>query len=83
MPEMDGLELIKALKAMDAKVGVIAISGYSKFSEPLNLPMAKRMGASRILAKPVSPEVLLQVVDDVLSKILPRSPGCAADPDLR
>jgi CheY-like chemotaxis protein len=67
MPDMDGLELIEALRKTEPRPRVIALSGGSKYSEPLLLPAAKRLGAERILAKPVLPDVLLSTVADVLA----------------
>jgi CheY-like chemotaxis protein len=71
MPEMDGLELIEELRHTAPRPRVIAISGASKLSESLYLPVAKRLGAERILAKPLRPDILLQTVADVLSKPAP------------
>jgi hypothetical protein len=34
-----------------------SISGGSKYSEPLYLPIAKRLGVERILAKPAPPTI--------------------------
>jgi CheY-like chemotaxis protein len=71
MPEMDGLELIEELQRTAPRPRVIAISGDSKLSESLYLPIAKRLGAERILAKPFRPEILLQTVADVLKRPAP------------
>jgi CheY-like chemotaxis protein len=73
MPEMDGLELIEALRNTTPRPRVIAISGDAKYSEPHFLLAAMRLGAERIIAKPVLPDVLLQTVDDVLAKPAPAS----------
>jgi len=78
MPDMDGLELIEELRHSDPRPRVIAISGDSKFSDPLYLPTAKRLGAERILAKPVHSDILLETVADVLSK--PAAPTVARVP---
>jgi CheY-like chemotaxis protein len=71
MPDMGGLELIEELRQTAPRPRVIAISGGSKFSEPLYLPVAKRLGVERILAKPILPDVLVQTVADVLAKPAP------------
>jgi two-component system chemotaxis response regulator CheY len=73
MAEMDGLKLIDELRQMEPRPRVIAISGGHKFSQPVYLPAAKRLGAERILAKPIMPDVFLQTVADVLAKPAPAS----------
>ena len=71
MPDMDGLELIKALQHAAPRQRIIAISGNIELSEPLYLPLAQRMGVQRALAKPVKAEVLLQAVAEVLAEPAP------------
>jgi CheY-like chemotaxis protein len=68
MGAMDGLQLIDQLRQTDPRPRVIAISGGHQFSRPVYLPTAKRLGAERILAKPIMPDVLLQTVADVLAE---------------
>jgi CheY-like chemotaxis protein len=71
MDEMDGLKLIDELRQTEPRPRVIAISGGHRFSQPVYLPAAKRLGAERILAKPIMPNVLLQTVADVLAEPAP------------
>lgn len=71
MDEMDGLKLIDELRQTEPRPRVIAISGGHKFSQPVYLPTAKRLGAERILAKPIMPDILLQTVADVLADQAP------------
>jgi CheY-like chemotaxis protein len=71
MPEMEGLELVKALRHAAPRPRVIGISGDSKFSESIYLPAAKLFGAQRSLAKPIRPDVLLQAVAEVLAEPAP------------
>ncbi|MBI2813541.1 MAG: response regulator [Opitutae bacterium] len=71
MPDMDGVELIMALRRAEPRPRVIAISGGSKFSEPLYLPVAQRLGVQRTLAKPIRAGVLLQAVAEVLAAPAP------------
>jgi CheY-like chemotaxis protein len=68
---MSGLELIEELRHTEPRPRIIAISGGTKCSIPVFLPAAKRLGAERILAKPVLPDVLLQTVDDLLTQPAP------------
>jgi CheY-like chemotaxis protein len=71
MEKMDGLELMRHLRQAHPRPRVIAMSGGHKLSQPLYLPVAKRLGAERILAKPVDPDVLLRTVADVLAEPAP------------
>lgn len=67
MPDMDGVELIMALRHTEPRPRIIAISGGSQFSETLLLPMAQRLGVQRTLNKPIQVDALLQAVAEVLA----------------
>ncbi len=71
MADMDGLKLIDELRQTEPRPRVIAISGGHRFSKEVYLPTAKRLGAERILTKPVQPDVLLRTVADVLAEPAP------------
>jgi CheY-like chemotaxis protein len=71
MPDMDGLELIMALRHATPRPRIIAISGGYMLSESLFLPLAQRLGVQRALAKPFRAEALLQAVDAVLAAPAP------------
>ena len=62
MPELNGLELLKALMEEYPELPVIAFSGTS--ANKLNL--SARFGARAILIKPVDPEELLKEVESAL-----------------
>ena len=62
MPELDGLELLKALMEDHPKIPIIAISGTS--AEKLN--KSARFGAHAILVKPLNPEDLLREIERAL-----------------
>jgi CheY-like chemotaxis protein len=68
MAEMDGLKLIEELRHANPRPRVIAMSGGHQLSEPILLPTAKLLGAERILAKPIMPDVFLRTVADVLAE---------------
>lgn len=68
MPDMDGLELIGHLQNLEPAPRVIAMSGGSRNSIPIYLPIAKHLGVERILAKPIESGVLLRTVADVLAE---------------
>lgn len=67
MPEMDGTELLRALRVDRPGVPVIAMSGVEEWKEWLRI--AEHLGAFATLRKPVSSAQLLQVVHQALSGI--------------
>jgi DNA-binding response OmpR family regulator len=71
MPGMEGFELIELLRHSKPRPRIIAMSGGSNLSQPVYLPIAKRLGAQLTLAKPVPPDVLLQAVAGVLAMPVP------------
>jgi two-component system, chemotaxis family, chemotaxis protein CheY len=68
MPDMEGIELIKELRAIDRNVKVIAISGGFLTASDTYLKAAKLMGAQRTLPKPFEMDELLSVVSSVLEE---------------
>lgn len=66
MPEKEGLETIMELRKEFPSVKVIAISGGGRNRPGDYLPVAKRLGANRALAKPFSRSELLAVVRELL-----------------
>ena len=63
MPEMDGLELSRRLRAQDPTrdVPIIAVSGQAS-------ERAREAGADVVLDKPCEPDKLLHVIEGVLKK---------------
>ncbi|MEQ1855454.1 MAG: response regulator [Longimicrobiales bacterium] len=61
MSNVHGLELITILREFTPKPEIIAISGTGESQ----LDMARLLGASRTLQKPVRPDVLLGMVADL------------------
>lgn len=59
MPEVDGLEVVRDLRAAEVDVRIIAISGDCAKS-PTYLSAAKLFGADAVIEKPVAPERLIQ-----------------------
>jgi CheY-like chemotaxis protein len=68
MPEMEGLETIRALQQDFSRVKIIAISGGGERGMISFLSYAKRFGALRTLQKPFSREDLITSVREVLSE---------------
>jgi DNA-binding NtrC family response regulator len=64
MPELDGLEVIEALRRTHPRVKVLAISGASGTMG--YLPLAQSRGAMAVLQKPFAPSAFLDVVAQLL-----------------
>lgn len=70
MPEMEGIDLIMAIRTRYPGVRIIAISGGGKIDPNLCLNMAGKLGADRILRKPFGKAAILSVI----SELFPDSP---------
>lgn len=66
MPRMDGLELVKAVRAMSAPPLIIAISGYDEFNYAVEM---LRMGVRDYLLKPVERAVLVKLLGQLHEEI--------------
>jgi len=64
MPGRDGLEIISELRRIDPYLKILAISGGS--GKQLMLKTAQTLGASKVLAKPFTPDEFLGAVQEVL-----------------
>jgi CheY-like chemotaxis protein len=62
MPEVNGIQLIEALREEDPWIRIIAISG----ADPSILELAGESGARATLTKPVDPRKLLEEIDKAL-----------------
>lgn len=67
MPDMEGLETIRALVGIDPRVRIIAVSGSSPGWVEDYLQDASAFGARRVLQKPVTLNQLLTAVSEVLA----------------
>jgi CheY-like chemotaxis protein len=68
MPEMDGLEILMAIRKIDAAVPIIAISGGSRQLQIDFLRQAKLFGARYVFEKPVPLNVLYKAVTDLIGE---------------
>jgi CheY-like chemotaxis protein len=62
MPEKEGLETIREIRAVCSDAKIIAISGGARIGNMDFLEMAGKLGASEIIPKPFGPSELLSVV---------------------
>ena len=63
MPGMDGIELVKKIRAAEDPVGVVVMTAFGEVSSAVD---AMRAGAADYLTKPLDFDVLLVVLDRVL-----------------
>ncbi len=66
MPEMDGFEVITAIRKQDPTAKIIAITGGGAAKLTNLLPAARHLGAARTLQKPFERQDLLNQVREVL-----------------
>ena len=65
MPEIDGVQLIKALKAMGSALPVIVITGHADISNAVD---AMKAGAADFVEKPYESELILRLVRAALEQ---------------
>lgn len=67
MPDMEGVELIVALRKAHPAVKVIAMSGGGRIQPTIYLAIAQQVGAVKTLAKPFPLEKLRAAVQECLA----------------
>jgi DNA-binding NtrC family response regulator len=65
MPRMDGMELLRRLRAMGNVVPVVILTAHGSIPEAVE---AMKLGAIDFLAKPTTPDALRRVVADVIAR---------------
>ena len=68
MPDRDGLEVIRALRAEAPQSKILAMSGGGRTGQIEILKAATALGAARALRKPFEPRDLLAAIRDVLAR---------------
>jgi CheY-like chemotaxis protein len=71
MPEMDGIEVITALRSRGNAPLILAISGAASPASVDLLKAATNLGAQGALQKPFTDEVFLALVEDLLRRFVP------------
>ena len=66
MPEVDGYELIMRLRQIPHHPRIVAMSGNPSKIGLDFLKSAQQLGAERVLAKPFTPQALLELMEDLL-----------------
>lgn len=67
MPELDGIEVIKQLRAQIPCPPVIAITGGGRMDAEIYLGLASQLGASRVLRKPFPAADLTDAITELLA----------------
>ncbi|HIJ94855.1 MAG TPA: response regulator [Desulfuromonadales bacterium] len=68
MPEMDGFEVITAIKKKSPHTGLIAMTGGSvKLHQDVLLTTAELMRADRVISKPINLKELMSAVTEILA----------------
>jgi len=68
MPEVEGIEMIRTLRAIDAEVPILAMSGDAGVDRSGLLRAARHLGASRTLPKPFANQALCDAIRELLEK---------------
>ncbi len=79
MPEQDGLETIRHFQTQNASLPIIAISGGLQNLGMKVLDVASKLGAQKILEKPIAVSTLIQAVDELIGHKLAK-PSETVDP---
>ena len=66
MPETEGFEVLMTLRGEHPEVKIIAISGGGRQGASDNLKMAKYLGASRVIPKPMTMAQLTEALNELL-----------------
>ena len=75
MPEVEGVETIRGLRALGAKVPIIAISGGGRGSPKDYLNIARHLGANHVLEKPFELDALRTAIAGLLALPTETSPA--------
>ncbi len=67
MPEKEGIETIRDIRDLSPKARIIAISGGGQIGNTDFLTIARALGASEVIAKPLDPDDFLSIVSRCLA----------------
>lgn len=75
MPEMDGVETVRAARRLQPHLPILAISGGGSFAPADYLGIARAFGATDVLPKPFHPPQLVERVARLLAAPVPEDGG--------
>jgi CheY-like chemotaxis protein len=67
MPEKEGIETIRDIRDCSPNAKIIAISGGGRIGNTDFLKIARQLGASEVVAKPLDPDHFLEIVRSCLA----------------
>ena len=76
MPQMDGIEFLRALRRVKPDVPVLIMTGYASVG---NAAEAVRLRASDFVTKPFTPDEMLAAVRKLIQKAAEGKPGPESD----
>ena len=75
MPKVNGIEAIQIARQSNPKLDIVAMSGGGALDEEDYLSSCKELGANVVLRKPVEPDDLVKLVNDLV-EAHQRPPRC-------
>ena len=67
MPEMEGIQMIGEIRALNANAKVIAVSGGARIGNTDFLKIARLLGANDVIYKPFDPDDFLARIGNCLA----------------
>ena len=64
MPDMDGIELLRAIRERHPDLPVVAMTGAADAFRPPLVAVMRVLGACAVLEKPFPPAVLIQTIEE-------------------
>jgi CheY-like chemotaxis protein len=62
MPRMDGLEMVRQLRAKFPEIKIVAVSGGGRSEQGDYLELARKSGANEVVNKPINPKDLKEIL---------------------
>lgn len=69
MPEVEGMEVVRTVSAQRPDLPILAISGGGRTVTADYLPLIRHLGATDTLAKPFTPDTLVEKVEKLLAQV--------------
>ena len=79
MPQMDGYELLKEVRALEPEIGALSAIACTAFALTEDVTRARRAGFEAHIAKPINPDELVAIILQVVRPSGGPARGCAAD----
>src|ERR1035441_10772509 len=79
MPEMDGLQATRAIRARGGKLEAVPIIGFTASAFAEDVKACRESGVNDFVAKPARKKVMVEAILRVLSSHAPSAEGDAAD----